>query len=84
MMGRRSDFHRTSRGQLANEFAPGERHGLVTVVRRVMGAGGARYLVRCDCGTERYVHGGNLRKKPPKTHRSCEQARAAEQEPGAQ
>jgi hypothetical protein len=52
-------------------MAPGDRYGLVVVVREAMGMGGARWLVRCDCGNERVVHAGNLRTKPPRTHRSC-------------
>ncbi len=50
----------------------GERHGLVTVVRMAPSTGlGARCLVRCDCGKERYVLALSLRTAPPKTHRAC-------------
>jgi hypothetical protein len=52
-------------------MAAGDRYGLVVVVREAMALGGARWLVRCDCGNERVVHGGNLRTKPPRTHREC-------------
>ena len=63
--------YRKPRGQLAKHMAAGDRYGLVVVVREAMSLGGARWLVRCDCGNERVVYGGNLRTKPPRTHREC-------------
>jgi hypothetical protein len=53
---------------------PGTRFGLVVVIRQVPGLHGARFLVRCDCGKERYVHGTNLRQKAPTTHQRCGRA----------
>jgi len=63
--------YRRPRGQVAKDMSLGERYGLVVVVRAASGLGGARWVVLCDCGKERVVHGGNLRKKPPTTHRGC-------------
>ena len=60
-----------SRQQVAKHMAAGARYGLVVVVRAAPGMGGARWLVRCDCGKERVVQGASLRSKPPRTHREC-------------
>lgn len=61
-----------TRGQIPKPIQPGARFGLVTFVRFAKSLGnGARCVVRCDCGIERIVHAGNLRKMP-RTHRSCE------------
>lgn len=51
---------------------PGTRIGLITVVRRAASLGtGARYLVRCDCGHERIVRGGDLRRYRFTRHQDC-------------
>lgn len=60
-----------ARRQPQKDMAPGERHGLVTIVRDAPGIHGARFVVRCDCGAERVMLGTGLRQKPPSTHRSC-------------
>jgi hypothetical protein len=55
----------------------GQRFGLVVVLRMATSVGGARALVRCDCGVERIVLAGNLCATPPRTHLSCERAQKA-------
>jgi hypothetical protein len=61
----------TSRMQEPKPHAPGERYGLVTIIREAPSVYGARYLVRCDCGVERFMKGSELRRHPPRTHRRC-------------
>jgi hypothetical protein len=64
---------RKSSQQVAKDEPAGQRYGLVVVLRRAPGlGGGARFLVRCDCGVERVVEGGSLRRRPPKSHRECQ------------
>lgn len=55
----------------------GSRWGCVVIVREASPLHGARYLVRCDCGAERYVNGTNLRTSPPKSHTRCKRDKAA-------
>ena len=51
----------------------GERFGLVVALRRVESGkdGGARWLVRCDCGVERVVAARTLDETPQRTHVAC-------------
>lgn len=52
----------------------GQRFGLVVVRRMAESVGGARCLVRCDCGVERFILAGNLKATPPRTHAACVRA----------
>lgn len=56
----------------------GKTYGLVTVLRSAPSVGfGTRWLVRCECGHERYLRRGELI-RAPRTHRSCVAREAAE------
>lgn len=60
----------------------GQRFGKVVVVRMAASDGrGARCLVRCDCGVERYATVCNLIATPPKTHTACERAQRTDAGP---
>jgi hypothetical protein len=54
----------------------GQRFGLVVALKRVASGkdGGARWLVRCDCGVERVVAARTLDETPQRTHVACRRA----------
>jgi hypothetical protein len=58
---------------VAIPFQPGQRLGLVTVIKRSPPSphGSVQWLCKCDCGKVRWLRANNLNNHPPKTHRKC-------------